>query len=75
MAETISKGDSAILLFMAALVAAWGIAGAVDVPHRTEAGLATDSKHAVCPLRKNRQALFSLVGSSAGVESKLASSD
>ena len=47
MTEKIAKGDGGILIFMAALVAAWGIAGALDVSHRTEVGLSTDNSHVI----------------------------
>lgn len=47
MTESISKGDGGLLLFMAALIAAWGIAGAMDVSERTEAGLSTNSSHVI----------------------------
>ena len=47
MSKNLSGGDSGILLIMAALIAAWGISGALDVPKRTEAGLSVDAKYVI----------------------------
>lgn len=47
MTEKISIGDSVILVVMAVMIAAWGIAGALDVSERTEAGLSTNSSHVI----------------------------
>lgn len=47
MTKQMRKGDGLILVVMAAFAAAWGIAGALDVPHRTEAGLDANAKHVI----------------------------
>lgn len=43
----LTTADRAILLLMAALIGAWGLGGALDVRHRTEAGFATDRNHVI----------------------------
>ena len=50
MNAKLSGADGGILLIMAALIAAWGIGGALDVPNRTEAGLTADANHVITHL-------------------------
>lgn len=45
-----SISDHLLLLFMSALIVAWGVAGALDVPNRTEAGFALNSKNEIVQL-------------------------
>lgn len=48
--STRKSSDFLLLLLMSALVAAWGIAGALDVPNRTEAGFVLDRDHVISEL-------------------------
>lgn len=50
MNDTMTSGDRSILLFMALVIAAWGMTGALDVRHRTEAGFTTDQNHVITNL-------------------------
>lgn len=47
MNQTMTGGDRGILLFMAAVIAAWGIYGALDARHQTEAGFTTGQDHVI----------------------------
>lgn len=50
MNKKMNTGDRLTLILMALLVAAWGVAGMMDVSQRTEAGFAMDRQHVITHL-------------------------
>ncbi|HKJ16937.1 MAG TPA: PDZ domain-containing protein [Xanthomonadales bacterium] len=56
MSEKTNTGDAFVLILMAVLIAAWGVAGSLDVSKRTQPGFSTNENHEIVTLKPNGSA-------------------